>query len=106
MYSLCLEEGGMRPCLPSERRFDRLQRSLRLGTVGPARLRHVRPAAATFAAQGFGALAHQIDGIETLGQIAGHADHDAGLAVVTRRDDRDDAGAELLLAFIREAAQV
>ena len=88
---------------PPERRLDRLERRVGLGAVGPAGLRHVGPAAAALAAERLGALAHQIDGVEARGEIGGDADDDAGLAVLARRDDRDDAGAELLLAFVGEA---
>src|SRR5205814_10249633 len=81
-------------------------RILRLGAVGAAGLRHVRPTAAALAAQRFGALADEIDGVEAAHQVRGDADHDAGLALLGDADKRDDAGADLLLAFVGEAFQV
>src|SRR6185437_16667800 len=77
-----------------------------LGAIGTAGLRHVRPAAAAFAAERLGALAHQIDRAEARREVRRYADHDAGLAVVGRADDRNDAGAYPLLALVGEAAQV
>ena len=91
--------------IPPERRLDRLERGIGLGAVRAAGLRHVGPAAAALAAERLGALAHQIDGVEARGEIGGDADHDAGLAVVGDADDRDDAGADLLLALVGEAAR-
>ncbi len=49
---------------------------------------------------------HQIDGVEARDQIVGDADHDAGLAVAGDADNGDNAGADLFLAFVGEAAQV
>ena len=41
--------------------------------------------------------------LKRAGQIGGNADDDAGLAVAGDADDGDDAGADLLLAFVGEA---
>ena len=92
--------------IAAERRLDRGERGVRLGAVGPAGLRHVGPPAAALAAERLGALAHQIDGVEPRREIGGHADHDAGLAVLGDADDGDDAGAELLLALVGEALEI
>src|ERR1700674_4663445 len=59
-----------------------------------------------FAAERLGPPARQIDGIEAPGQVGGNADDEAGLAFAGNADDGDDAGADLLLAFVGEAAQV
>src|SRR6476620_313161 len=68
--------------------FDRRQRRVSLGAVGPTGLRHVGPAAAALAAERLGALAHQLHRVETRGEIGGDADDDAGLAVFGDADDR------------------
>src|SRR5271169_4839327 len=90
----------------AECRFNRRQRGIRLRGVGTTGLRHIGPAAAAFAAKRLGAFAHQVDSIEALDQIVGHADHDAGLAVVRNSNNSDNTRADLLLAFVSEAAQV
>jgi hypothetical protein len=46
------------------RLFDRRERGIRLGTIRPAGLRHVGPAAAALAAERFRALAHQFNRVE------------------------------------------
>ena len=94
------------PYAPRHRLFDRGQRSVRLGPIGTAGLRHVWPTAAALAAERFGALAHQLDRVESRREIRGNADHDAGLAVLGDADDRDHAGADLLLAVIDQALQI
>src|SRR5262249_43258417 len=43
---------------------------------------------------------------EARGEIGGDADHDAGLAVLGDADDRDHAGADLLLAVVHQALEV
>ncbi len=49
---------------------------------------------------------HEIDGAPRLGQVVGDADGEARLAVLGDADDGDDAGADLLLAVVDEAAQI
>ena len=44
--------------------------------------------------------------LKRLDQVRRDADHDAGLALLGDADDRDDAGADLLLALVGEALQV
>ena len=44
--------------------------------------------------------------LKRAGEVRGDADHDAGLALVGDADDGDDAGADLLLAFVGEALQI
>src|SRR5262249_47256436 len=63
-------------------------------------------AAATLAAERFGASAHQLDGRIARGEVLGDADDHAGLALTGHADDRDDARADLLLALVGEAAQI
>src|SRR5262245_39494276 len=89
-----------------DRSFDRLERGLGLRGVGPARLRHVGTAAAALATKRLGTLLHEVDRIEALGEIAGDAHHDAGLAIAAHANDRDNPRANLLLALVGEAAQV
>src|SRR5208282_4193955 len=79
---------------------------IRFRSVGTAGLRHVRPPAAAFAAKRLGALAHQVDGVETRDEIVGDSDDDAGFAILGNTDNSDNPGADLLLAFIGEAAEV
>src|SRR5215468_4216251 len=62
--------------------------------------------AAAIAAERFGATAHQIHRVEAPHQIRRHADHQARLAVAGDPDDCDHAGADLLLAVVREALQI
>src|SRR5437764_8181344 len=88
------------------RLLDRRQRRVRLGAIRPAGLRHVGPAAAALAAERFGTLAHQFDRVEARREIGGDADDEAGLAVLGDADERDDAGADLLLAVVDQALQV
>ena len=54
---------------------DRLERLLGALAVGAAGLRQVGSAAATLAAEHFGADADQLDGIVGRGEIGGDADH-------------------------------
>ena len=82
------------------------QCGIRLRRIGTAGLRHIGPAAATLAAQRLGAFAHEVDGVEALDQIVGDADDDAGLAVVRNSNNSDNTRADLLLAFVSEAAQI
>src|SRR5258708_2767697 len=89
-----------------DRRRDRVERGLCLGAVRAAGLSHVGPAAAALAAERFGAAARQIDRVEAPHEIGRDADHKAGLAVAGDPDDRDHAGADLLLAVVREALQI
>ena len=69
-------------------------------------MRHVGTTAAAFAAQDFRADAHQVDGVEALGEIGRHADDEAGTALLIEPDQRHDAGAELRLAVIDQALEV
>src|SRR6185312_4883360 len=92
--------------LAAQRRLDRFERRVRLAAIGSARLRHVGTAAAALAAERLRTLLHEIDGVETRGQVVGHADDDAGLAVAGEADDGDDAGADLLLPLVGKAAQI
>ncbi len=87
-------------------RFNRFQSIAGLGAIGSAGLRHVRTAAAAFAAQGFGPSFDEIDGAPGFDEIVGHADREPRLAVLGDADDRDDTGADLLLAVIDEPAQI
>ena len=41
--------------------------------------------------------------LKRAGEVGGNADDDAGLAFAGDADDGDDAGADLLLAFVGEA---
>ena len=72
-------------------RLDRGKRSISLGAIGAAGLRHVGPSAAAFAAERLGAFAHKIDGVVSRHEIVGDADDDAGLAIAGDADDGDDA---------------
>src|SRR5271154_4924747 len=92
--------------LRAERRGDYGKRGVSLRSVGTAGLRHVRPPAAALAAEHFGRLAHEIDGVKAGDEIVGDTDDDTGLAVVGNADDGDDAGADFLLTLVSEAAQV
>ena len=47
-----------------------------------------------------------VDRVEARGEIAGDADHDAGLAVLGDADDGDHAGADLLLAVVDQALEI
>src|SRR5260370_22586 len=91
---------------PAQRRLDRGERGVGLRSVRSAGLRHVGTPAAAFAAKGFRALLHEIDRVEALGEIARHPDHDAGLALAGDADDGDDAGPDLLLAFVGKALEI
>src|SRR5580704_5252472 len=86
--------------------LDGGERGLGLGAVRAAGLRHVGAAAAALAAEHLGAAPNKINGAEPLRQIGRDTDDDAGLALAGDADDSDDAGADLLLAFIGEAAQI
>src|SRR5690606_31509720 len=70
----------------------------RARAVRAAGLGHVRPAAAALPADGGRGEAHEVDGGEAADEIVGDADHDAGLAVVGRADEDDDARTERRLA--------
>ena len=48
----------------------------------------------------------EVDGVVGCDQVVGDADGEAGLAVLGDADDGDDAGADLLLAVVDQAAQV
>src|SRR5262249_57975877 len=71
-----------------------------------AGLRHVGPAAATFAAEHIRGFADEIDGIKSRGEIIGDADDDAGFAIRRHADDGDHARTKLFLAVVGKAAQV
>jgi hypothetical protein len=58
---------GMTPVSAGQRGRNRRERSLRFRAIGSASLRHVGPAAATFAAKRLGALFHEVNGVKTLG---------------------------------------
>ncbi len=90
----------------AERRLDGSQRGFRLRSIGTTGLRHIRPAAAAFAAERLGALAGKVDSIETRNKVVGDTNDDAGLAIAGNADDSDHTGADLFLALIGEAAQV
>src|SRR5262249_3104922 len=90
----------------TKRRRDGGKRGICLGAVRPAGLRHVGPAAATFAAEHFSCFAHEIDGIKARGEIIGDADADAGFAIWRPADDGDHARTKLFLAVVGKAAQV
>src|SRR5262249_58582007 len=81
----------------AERCRDRIERGLRLGAVRAAGLSQVGTAAAAFAAERFGAAAHQVNGIEAPHQIRRDTHHEACLAVTGDTHDGDDAGPDLLL---------
>ena len=49
---------------------------------------------------------HEIDGAPGLGEVVGDADREPALPSSADADDGDDAGADLLLAVVDEAAQV
>src|SRR5690606_5076080 len=87
-------------------RRNRLQRRLGLGAVRPAGLRHIGAAAAALAAERLRALAHEIDGVEAVGQIAGDADDDSSLAILGHADNGNDTRADLLLAVVGEAFEI
>ena len=67
---------------PPECCFNCLQRGFGLRTVRSSGLRHVGTATTALAAKRFGAFFDKIDGIETLGEVVGDTDHDAGFAVL------------------------
>ena len=90
----------------TKRRHDGGERGVRLGAVRPASLRHVGPAAATFAAEHIRGFADEIDGIKSRGEIIGDADDDAGFAIRRHADDGDHARTKLFLAVVGKAAQV
>ncbi len=92
--------------LAREAGFDGFERVAGLGAVGAAGLRHVGTSAAALAAERLGARLDEIDGAPCLDEIVGHADREARLAVLGDADDRDDAGADLLLAVVDQAAQI
>src|SRR2546429_9525874 len=90
----------------AERAGDRSERRVGLPATGAAGLRHVGASAAAFAAQRFRAFLDEIDGRVTCREIGGHADDEAGFAFLRHADDCDDAGAELLLAFVCQALEI
>src|SRR5262249_42420641 len=73
---------------------------------GAAGLRHVGPPAAALAAERLGALAHELDRVEPVGEIGGDADNYAGLAVGRYARYHDDTRPESLFAFISKATKV
>ena len=90
----------------AERGGDGGERGVRLGAIGAAGLRHIRTSTAAFAAERGSTFFHQIDRGKPRGEIVGHPDNDPCFTFVADADDRDHAGTEALLAFIREAAQI
>ena len=86
--------------------FDRGQRRVRPGAVRSTGLRHVGPSAAALAAERRRSELDELNRAEARGQIGGHADHDAGLAVLGDADDGDHARSDLLLAFVNEALEI
>ena len=73
--------------------------------IGAAGLRHVGPAAAALAAERLGAGPHQLDRVEPVGQILGHADDDRGLALGARHD-RDDSGTDAPLQIVGQRCAI
>src|SRR6185437_8440444 len=86
--------------------LDGGDRGIRLRAVRPATLRHVRPSATALAAKNGDPGLHQLNSVVRTGQVAGDADHQRGLAVRIVGDQHDDAGTELLLALVGDAAKV
>src|ERR1700728_2178038 len=97
-------ESAERPRLSADCGLDRFERGAGLRSIRAASLRHIGPAAAAFAAQHLGGFADQLDGVEASDQIVGDADHDAGSPVIGNADNRHDAGTDLFLALVGEAA--
>src|SRR4029077_12212535 len=89
----------------AERGLDRGEGRLCLRTVrAPGFRRCGTPAA--FSPQYLAALARKIDRAKAGCQIVRHPDNETGFAVLRDADQRDHAGAELLLAFVGEAFQI
>src|SRR5262245_9151591 len=87
-------------------RLDGLQRRLRLGPVGGTGLPHTGPSATALATERRGADLDEVDGVVGGREVLGDADGEASLAVLGDADDGDDAGADLALAVVDQAAQV
>src|SRR5262249_61147347 len=75
-------------CIPSrpERGLNGGQCGACLRAIGTAGLRHIGPPAAALAAQRLGALADEIDCVESGHEVVGAAHNNAGLAILGDAD--------------------
>ena len=78
---------------------------MRLGAIGTAGLRHVRPSAAALAAERFGAKLDQIDSTDALGEIVGDANNQR-CAAFGHRGEGDDTGSDLHLGVVGKTFEV
>ena len=82
-------------CPAGDPRRDGVERFIGAGAVGASGLGEIGAAAPAFAAERFGADATSSTALKVGGEVVGHADDEAGLALIAHADDGDDARAQV-----------